>query len=219
MGRIFEGWDPRHERKVAIKLLLHRSSSTGLARRFAREGEHHGAPASTRRSFPSTTRASRRPESSFYAMKLVEGRSLADAVADCASFQERVALLPHIVAITDALSYAHAHGVIHRDLKPSNVLLGAHGETVVIDWGLAKELDDARDDDPADEPEPPGLAALTITVVGAALGTPQYMPPEQARGEAVDERADVYALGALLYHVLAGAAPTRAPPAGMCSRR
>jgi len=201
MGRIFEGWDPRHQRKVAIKLLLHRSAS--MARRFAREASitarlQHPAIVPV---YDSGVSASGEP---FYAMKLVDGRSLADAVGDCASFQERVALLPHIVAITDALSYAHAYRVIHRDLKPSNVLLGAHGETVVIDWGLAKELDEAHHDEGDSEAEP---AALTITVAGAALGTPRYMPPEQARGEAVDERSDVYALGALLYHVLAGLPP------------
>ncbi len=202
MGRIVEGWDPRHERKVAIKLLLHRTAP--MARRFAGEARitarlQHPAIVPI---YDSGYGESGEP---FYAMKLVDGRSLGDAVRACGSIEERLALLPHIIAITDALGYAHARRVIHRDLKPSNVLLGAFGETVVIDWGLAKELDSASLDDP--EEEPPTGPASALTIAGRAIGTPRYMPPEQARGDAADERSDVYALGALLYHVLAGVSP------------
>ena len=138
-----------------------------------------------------------------YAMKWVEGRSLADAIVGAASLEERLALVPAVIAIADAVAYAHAQRVLHRDLKPANVILGAFGEVVVIDWGLALRLDDH---DPAvrDRPSSPNPR---LTSVGSVLGTPCYMPPEQARGDRVDQRADVYALGAILYHLVAGTAP------------
>jgi eukaryotic-like serine/threonine-protein kinase len=149
------------------------------------------------------------------------------------SLTARLSLLPHVIAVADAMAYAHSERIIHRDLKPANVLVGKFGETVVIDWGLAKDLaDDARPPDPppiaaaAPSTPPPssGERARSIgdgpaerrgispgkeglTVAGAVIGTPTYMPPEQARGLPADERADVYALGAILYHVLAGVPP------------
>ncbi|HEY6460492.1 MAG TPA: protein kinase, partial [Polyangiaceae bacterium] len=95
--------------------------------------------------------------------------------------------------------------VIHRDLKPSNVLVGAFGETIVIDWGLAKDLSLA--DDPSEREGSPYRRTSDATEVGTVVGTPSFMPPEQARGEEVDERADVYGLGALLYFTLSGKAP------------
>ena len=109
------------------------------------------------------------------------------------------------------MAYAHSERIIHRDLKPSNILVGDFGETVVIDWGLAKELDGRE------RPAPGGLGPARaararrcrLTQLGTVVGTPAYMPPEQATGQAVDERADVYALGAILYHLLAGNRPTR----------
>jgi tetratricopeptide (TPR) repeat protein len=138
----------------------------------------------------------------FFSMKLIAGRSLSDAVGDAASGADRLAFLPSVVAVADALAYAHAQGVIHRDVKPQNVLVGPFGETALIDWGLAKPL--------PDEAAPDGslsLGPLGSTQTGAVLGTPAYMPPEQARGEAADARADVYGLGTLLYFVLSGRAP------------
>src|SRR5262249_19409501 len=99
-------------------------------------------------------------------------------------------------------------GVIHRDLKPGNVLTGRFGETVVIDWGLAKRSGGPGRETAAGE-SATGLCApgAVETATGAVLGTPAYMAPRQARGEPVDTRADVYAFGAMLYHVLTGSAP------------
>ena len=202
LGRILEVRDLRLGRTVALKEML-RDSETAYAR-FLREAmitarlEHPGiVPVHDVGRWPSGQ--------PFYAMKLVSGRSLHDIIAATPTLDGRLALLPNVSAVADAIAYAHSQGIIHRDLKPANVVLGAFGETVVIDWGLAKDLRDAADD-PADEPDP--LAAeRSLTVAGAVLGTACYMPPEQARGRAVDERADVYALGALLHEVLAGEPP------------
>jgi hypothetical protein len=141
----------------------------------------------------------------FYAMELVTGRPLGEVIKKTRTLDERLALLPHAIAVADALAYAHAQRIIHRDLKPSNVLVGDFGETVVIDWGLAKELGRADVAEPRAANSAP--SAVDQTVAGSILGTPAYMPPEQASGQAVDECADVYALGAMLYHLLAGVPP------------
>src|SRR6185503_8592370 len=161
----------------------------------------------------------------FFAMKLVSGRPLDKVIAELRTLEERIALLPRIAAAADAMAYAHSQRVIHRDLKPANILIGEYGETVVIDWGLAKNLDEAEPPEaerraakPAPRAEPTTSdgrrkveqAASTLTVAGAVMGTPAYMAPEQARGEPVDQRADVFALGAMLYHLLAGVPPYNA---------
>lgn len=128
--------------------------------------------------------------SPFYAMKLVEGKSLREVLRAAETLEQRLALVPHVIAIAEAMASAHTLGIIHRDLKPGNVLIGPFGETLVIDWGLARRLD----------------AELETTAVE---GTPGYMSPEQAKGDRVDARTDVFAIGAILYHLIAGAAPQR----------
>src|ERR1044071_10220906 len=140
----------------------------------------------------------------FYSVKRVSGRSLHEIIRDRPSLDGRLALLPNVIAVADAIAYAHSQGIIHRDLKPANVLVGAFGETVVIDWGLAKDLrEGSAESGPAletaigDADTLPGDPSLTVA--GTVIGTANYMPPEQASGRPVDERADVYALGALLY--------------------
>ena len=210
MGRILEARDRRHGRTVALKTLLR--PDAGARARFAREAritarlEHPGVVPLYETGRWSDTEP-------FLAMKLVGGRPLDMVVAGTGKLEERLALVPKVIAMTEALAFAHEKGVIHRDLKPSNVLLGAFGETIVIDWGLAKAVGDPHDPytsaDGAPEAAPPISASASLTREGTAVGTPLYMPPEQARGEPVDARADVYALGALLYHVLAGEAPYR----------
>ena len=136
--------------------------------------------------------------------KLVVGETLKARFAACRGLEDRLQLLPHLIAACQAVGYAHAHHVVHRDLKPSNIMVGPFGQTVVVDWGLAKRIGDL-------EPEISGPWALQkdLTVVGTALGTPEYMSPEQARGEvnAIDERTDVFNLGAILFELLAGRPP------------
>jgi serine/threonine protein kinase len=107
------------------------------------------------------------------------------------------------------VAFAHAHGIIHRDLKPQNIMLGAFGDVQVMDWGVAKELAEPH---PGTNPNEGNgaVASGEHTAHGTILGTPGYMAPEQARGqvELVDEQADVYALGAILYFLLTGQAPS-----------
>jgi serine/threonine protein kinase len=204
MGRVFVGRDRRLGREVAVKVLL--DGDPIAARRFEREArvaarlQHPGIVTVYDAGFWPTGEP-------YLVMKHVLGRSLDRVIADAESLDDRLALLPHLIAVADALAYAHDQGIVHRDLKPGNVVVGAFGETVVIDWGLAKDL---HTDEP-DEPRPPRPDAPSdLTVDGAVLGTPGYMAPEQAAGEPVDVRADVYALGAMLFQSLTGAPPDRA---------
>jgi WD40 repeat protein/tRNA A-37 threonylcarbamoyl transferase component Bud32 len=201
LGRVIRARDRDLGRDVAIKEAL--SHSAAVQARFMREAmitarlEHPGiVPVHDAGRWPDGT--------PFYAMKLVAGRPLRQLIVEAQTPEARLALLPHIIAVADAMAYAHDRGIVHRDLKPSNIIVGEFGETLVIDWGLAKDLR-ATDADVVEGDEP--AVASELTRAGMVLGTPSYMPVEQARSEPVDERADVYAIGAAVYHLLAGAAP------------
>jgi outer membrane protein assembly factor BamB len=141
----------------------------------------------------------------FCAEKLVRGETLKAHLQGCTSLRQRLALLPHLIDASSAIAYAHSRGVIHRDLKPSNIMVGPYGETVVVDWGLAKH----RGEPEVLEPTTAMPLEPTLTVAGVALGTPSYMSPEQARGAVgeIDERSDVFSLGAMLYELLCGRVP------------
>ncbi|MDI3289343.1 protein kinase [Polyangium sp. 15x6] len=213
IGRVLSARDQRLDRRVALKELM--DTGTSAEDRFVRE-----ALLTARLQHPSIVpvyEAGRWPTGEpFYSMKLVSGRPLSEIIDGARTIDERLPLLTHVLAVADAVAYAHEKRIIHRDLKPANVLVGAHGETLVIDWGLGKDLSEPVVDvtqtpgaEGDDEAGPVSEATLGdgITLVGSVMGTPAYMPPEQAAAEPVDERADVYALGAILYHLLAGRAP------------
>ena len=207
MGRIRLARDRRLGRTVALKTLL--GGDRELALRFERE-----ARITARLQHPAIVpvhEAGRLPNGEpFYAMKWVSGRSLDRVVRDQASWPERLALLPSVLPVVDAVAYAHSQRIIHRDLKPQNVLIGEFGETVVIDWGIAKDLgaSAAPSDEVGHGPyRKAESAGAEQTEAGAILGTLMYMPPEQADGRPVTEAADVYALGAILYQVLSGHPP------------
>ncbi|HMG55725.1 MAG TPA: protein kinase [Kofleriaceae bacterium] len=200
MGIIAAAFDRRLGRSIAIKRLERGDSA--LARRFAREIrvtaslQHPGIVPI----YDSGTLPDGQP---FYAMRHVPGASLEQSIAGCRSERERLGLLPSVLAAAEAVGYAHERGIIHRDLKPSNVLVGPFGETVVIDWGLARVGAAERDEPPLSEPS----LDPVLTSAGSVLGTPRYMSPEQARGEPATRQSDVYSIGAILYHALSGQPP------------
>jgi serine/threonine protein kinase/Tfp pilus assembly protein PilF len=145
-----------------------------------------------------------------YTMKLVRGHTLKDAIeryhassGDRAVEQQR--LLSAYLTVVRTMAFVHSKGIIHRDLKPANVVLGDYGETVILDWGLAKVLG-TSDGEAGSSPAGP---SPDLTARGDVLGTPSFMAPEQAAGrtDEVNERSDVYALGAMLFQILTGRAP------------
>ena len=209
MGAVLKGHDVDLGRDVAIKVLLetHRNHSD-MFHRFVEEAQiggqlqHPGiVPLYELGQLPDN-----RP---YFTMKLVKGQTLAKLLADRAGPEDdRPRLLKIFESACETLAYAHARGVIHRDLKPSNIMVGAFGEVQVMDWGLAKVLSDGGvADDKRLEPQTEKSVIRTIrsqgpdtpeirgsrTHVGSVMGTPAYMPPEQAQGEvdALDERCNV----------------------------
>ncbi|MBL0218943.1 MAG: protein kinase [Myxococcales bacterium] len=212
MGVVVEAFDTKLERRIALK--LPRTDDPLAQRRFEREVKvtarlQHPAIVPV---YAAGTLGDGEP---YYAMRLVEGDSLDVAIDRAASLTERLALVRAVTTVAGAIAYAHSQGILHRDIKPANVLVGKFGEVVVIDWGLAHMVNEADESAESGRPLAAGSPGPLVadhgarTVDGAVVGTPAYMAPEQARGEPVDERADVFALGALLYHVLRGAPPAR----------
>jgi WD40 repeat protein len=219
MGVVYRARDTALDRDVAVKVLSdHFPSGSQAAQRFLSEAritgqlQHPGIPAVHQVG----TLADGRP---FLAMKLIKGSTLAAILQEKAdSSADRGRLLAIFEAVCQALGYAHAHRVIHRDLKPANVMVGAFGEVQVMDWGLAKVLGEetsATTDAPAAEHTraetqvSPTPEAGSHTQAGSLVGTPAFIPPEQAVGqiERVNERSDVFGLGALLAVILTGEPP------------
>ena len=212
-GKVLVVFDRHIGRKIAMKELISDSikppsenddpQKTAMRNRFLREAKLTGRlehPAIV----PVYEIGRHANGAYYYTMRLIKGKTLLQAIRKSSSLEERLELLPHFFNICNAVAYSHSKGVINRDLKPSNVMIGEFGETVVLDWGLAKIKD--SDEIIFVRHENFGVGE---TVVGQAIGTPSYMPPEQAEGKIgeIDELSDIYSLGAILYQILTGVTP------------
>ncbi|MGE0432040.1 MAG: serine/threonine-protein kinase [Planctomycetota bacterium] len=204
LGEVMAAFDHDLRRRVALKRTLHGHSSPDEVRRLVAEAqvtaqlEHPN--------IPSVHALGIQPDGRpYFTMALIHGMSLGELLrlrrtdpALAAEFSTN-RLLRVFLQIGYAIAFAHEHGVLHRDIKPDNVMVGRFGEVRVMDWGLARVIG------------PPAAATPDVDApaerAGAAVGTPGYMPPEQVEGSDLDERADVWALGALLYEMLSGKRP------------
>src|SRR5262249_15694955 len=215
MGDVYRAHDPDFHRPLAVKVLRKKfQNRPDMVKRFFGEAklpgqlQHPGVPPV----HEIGTLSDGRP---FMAMKLIKGRTLEELLPKRENPAERLQTYMTVFKqVCQTLAFAHSQGVIHRDLKPANIMVGAHGEVQVMDWGLGKAR---RGGDPIGVPKPEtstiGQAQLDtlvgLTKPGAVMGSFAYMPPEQARGEVdrLDERSDVFSLGAILCVILTGRPP------------
>ena len=201
MGRVYRAKDSRLKRDVALKILPDVfASDPDRVARFQREAEllatlnHPNIAGIYGLEQADGTRA--------LVLELVEGPTLADRIAQGSI--PLIEALPIAAQIADALEAAHDHGIIHRDLKPANIKLRDDGTVKVLDFGLAKAMDPAAALSPSLTNSPTITSPVMMTGVGTLLGTAAYMSPEQARGQSVERRADIWAFGCVLFEMLTG---------------
>jgi len=226
LGQVYKAHDEELNRDVALKRIKEEFADNPAYRlEFLREAEITG-----KLEHPGVVPIYglvRGPDGNpAYAMRFVEGESLRDAIrkfheADKGnrdSGERSLALrqlLSRFIAVCNTLAFAHNRGVIHRDLKPANIMLGKYGETLVVDWGLARPFDRTETERASGEatlrPTPRDGEAPDATRFGEVKGTPSYMSPEQAEGigQRIGPASDIYSLGATLYELLTGLAPVR----------
>jgi serine/threonine-protein kinase len=226
IGIVFVALDQELNREVALKEIQDQhASDEGSRSRFLREAEITGGlehPGIV----PVYGLGQYMDGRPFYAMRFIQGETLKDAIKHYHQTPSRSpelelrGLPTRFVAVCNTIAYAHSRGVLHRDLKPSNIMLGKYGETLVVDWGMAKpKIRGPEPGDPSQSrsardgfPEPsliPLLADTIETQAGAAMGTPAYMSPEQAFGrlDQLGPTSDIYSLGATLFTLLTGHSP------------
>lgn len=217
MGQISVVRDENLNREVALKELFESAADREeLVQRFFDEAEitarleHPGiVPVHT-----CGTDTKGRP---YYTMKLVQGKTFQEAIQQChalpakseakaAAFRD---LIRRFASVCQTMGFAHDKGIIHRDLKPANIMLGEHGETLVMDWGLAKPFAEGGDSKVGDIAAEKLHNRPDITEAGKAIGTPYYMSPEQALGDPLlmGPQSDIYSLGVILYQILTGQLP------------
>ena len=221
MSHVHEARDRNLLRTAAIKLILPELSQDPVTRQRMIEEAQITAQLD-HPNIPPVHEIGISPEGRlFFTMKRLTGRTLAQVLAEAdetpRSEQDLYRLLQHFLKLCDAVSFAHSRGVIHRDLKPDNVMVGDFGEVYLMDWGIARVMDSPESEAPKEESEdedkpPRRRTQRTATQDGKYVGTPSYMPPEQAHGRHghTDQRSDIFALGGILYEILTGRPPYKA---------
>jgi serine/threonine-protein kinase len=222
MGEVLLAHDDHIGREVAVKRIRTAEPTAEDLSRFVREARVQGRlehPAVV----PVYDLAVDRDGRPFFVMKRLSGTTLLELLGRLRAISPdgdgavvRRRMLRAFVDVCLAIEFAHSRGIVHRDLKPANIMLGDFGEVYVLDWGVARALTDAADPGgpPSGRTAAPDLRLDTgDTLVGTVLGTPAYMAPEQLAGERAGPAADLYALGCILYEVVAGVAlhPQRGP--------
>jgi len=206
MGVVYEAEDTRLGRRVALKFLPHEMAQDAqLLERFQREAR--AASALNHPNICTVHAIEQHERQHFIVMELLEGQTLAQMIGRQPFEIER--LLALAIQITDALESAHAKGIVHRDIKPANLFVVARGQVKILDFGLAKM------ERPSAAPGNGGapsqmetlLASDELTTPGSAMGTVSYMSPEQARGQLVDARTDLFSVGTVLYQMATGVPP------------
>src|SRR3981189_930836 len=201
MGLVFRAWDGRLHREVAIKLLHDDYTMSGMRERFLQEAR--AASALNHPNICTVFDIGEQDNNPYLVMELLEGETVKDRIAHGALSAEEI--VRYAIEISDALTAAHAKGIVHRDIKPANIFLVAmpngKSQAKVLDFGLAKiELEHRG-----------GLESrkLDLTLEGSTVGTLSYMSPEQARGESLDIRSDLFSLGIVLYEMATRQVPFR----------
>ena len=232
LGAVFVALDAELNREVALKQILdHHADDPTSRTRFVLEAEITGGlehPGIV----PVYGLGSDGGGRPYYAMRFIRGDSLKDAIAAFHTDPKMKddpgrrslalrKLLRRFVDVCNAIEYAHTRGVIHRDIKPANIIVGKYGETLVVDWGLAKAMGKAEPGTGERTFVPSSASGSAETLPGSALGTPAYMSPDQAAGDVdrLGPRSDVYSLGATLYCLLTGRPPQEGNDVGELLRR